>query len=334
MEARVRRVTIYSVARACGVSSSTVSRAFTRPDLVKDSVRQRILETAAAMGYQPNKSARAIATGRTAMVGLVVPDITNPFMPPLFRAVQRAAGASDCSILLVDAEESTSAEAQLLSQLRGQVDGLVLAAPRVEQEVLLEAAAELPCVLINRAVSGLSSVVCDNGAALAGLGDQLVELGHRTVALLGGPAASWAGRQRTAAVRGWASDAGVTLIELGPFDASYDGGRLAGAALVETEATVAFAFDDVMACGVLAELAARGVDVPGDRSVVGCDDVLLARMVTPSLTTVTAPVDALGQVAIGLLLDLINDDDAPPRAVTVDGVMAWRDSTPERKGTA
>lgn len=324
---RVQRVTIYSVARACGVSSSTVSRAFTRPDLVKTSVRELILQTAAEMGYRPNRSARATATGKTAMIGLVVPDITNPFMPPLVRAVQRAADEIDCSVFLVDAEESKAAEAQLISQLQGQVDGLILASPRANSAALRKAIEELPCVMINRVIRGFSSVICDNGAALARIGNQLAKLGHRTVGLLAGPAASWAAKQRTRAVRTWADESGTNLIELGPFDASFDGGRRAGAALLETVATAAFAFDDVMACGVLAELAYRGVDVPGERSVVGCDDVLLAQMVTPSLTTVTAPVAQLGRAAIDLLSARIDLPDATAQTLSLDGEPAIREST-------
>ncbi|NEE01727.1 LacI family DNA-binding transcriptional regulator [Phytoactinopolyspora halotolerans] len=325
-----RRSTIYSVAQACGVSSSTVSRAFTRPDLVRDDVRERILSTAAAMGYRPNRSARATATGRTAMLGLVVPDITNPFMPPLVRAVQRAAADIGCSVTLMDAEESAGAETQLIGQLHGQVDGLILASPRASSRALAEAIDELPCVLVNRVVKELPSVVCDNSGALAHLGDRLAGHGHRTFALLSGPSASWAAKQRARAIRAWANrkeDAGVSLVELGPFDASYDGGRRAGAALLDTAATAAFAFDDVMACGVLAELDARDVQVPMQRSVVGCDDVLLARMVTPSLTTVAAPMAALGDTAITLLHHRIANPGIAAETVTLSGTPVVRDST-------
>ncbi|WP_123788535.1 LacI family DNA-binding transcriptional regulator [Phytoactinopolyspora halophila] len=323
----MRRVTIYSVAQACGVSSSTVSRAFSRPDLVNESVRQRILTTAAEMGYRPNRSARATATGRTGMIGLVVPDITNPFLPLLVRAVQRAAGLADWSVLLVDAEGDPTAESQLITQLQGQVDGLILASPRAHPVALREAIRDLPCVLINREIAGLASVICDNSAALASIGDHLLEMGHHRVALVGGPADSWVAAQRATTVRGWASRAGVILDDLGPFEASFDGGRAAGAALLTTDATAVFAFDDVMACGVLAELARRGVTVPGERSVVGCDDVLMARMVTPSLTTVTAPTDQLGSAAVDLLDRTIDEPRAGPENRTLPGTPALRESS-------
>lgn len=324
---RTKRVTIYQIASVCGVSSATVSRTFTRPELVSDAVRQRILAVAAQMGYRPNKTARGLATGRTSTLGLVVPDITNPFMPALVRAIQQAAAAVDCSVLLVDAQENAAAEPQLISRLHGQVDGLVLASPRASSAVLRDAALELPCVVINRIMRDVPAVVCDNTKALAEAGGHLVDLGHRRVALLAGPAASWAAQRRVRAVRGWARHAGVELVELGPFEASFAGGHAAGAAFLATDATAAFAFDDVMAGGVLAELAESGTSVPAQRSIVGCDDVLLARMMMPSLTTVTAPVDKLGQAAVDLLYSRIHEPAAKAMVIRLDGTLTVRGST-------
>src|SRR5690625_1875944 len=102
---RPQRVTIYSIARECGVSASTVSRALSRPEVVNAEVREQIHAAANRLGYQPNKAARGLATGKAGMVGLLVPDITNPFFPPLVRAIQQAASTQDRSVLLMDADE-------------------------------------------------------------------------------------------------------------------------------------------------------------------------------------------------------------------------------------
>lgn len=296
----MKRATIYSIAQACGVSASTVSRAFGRPEVVNAEVRERILAKARELGYRTNKAARGLATGRTGMIGLLVPDITNPFFPPLLRSIQQAAAARDASVLLVDAEEAAAAELRLVERLKGQVDGLVVASPR-SPLVLKNAADELPAVVLNRRIRGVPAVICDNTRALKEAGRHLKELGHRKVALMRGPSASWAARQRAQAVRTWADQAKVELVDLGPFAASFDGGREAAAELLRTECTAAFAFDDLMACGVLAGLTEAGVRVPGYSSLVGCDDVLLARTVTPHLTTVTAPVSELGRAAVEML---------------------------------
>jgi LacI family transcriptional regulator len=319
----MKRATIYSIAEACGVSASTVSRAFSRPHVVNPELREWIHATAAEFGYQPNKAARGLITGRTGMIGLLVPDITNPFFPPLIRAIQQAAAAADASVLLVDAEERAAAEPELAKRLWGQVDGLLMASPR-SSSALKEAAGGLPAVVINRRIRGLPAVICDNTRALRSAGRHLEDLGHRQVALARGPSASWAARQRADAVHAWARDSGVSLVDLGPFAASFDGGIAAAAALLGTRCTAVFAFDDLMACGVLAGLAEAGVAVPGERSVIGCDDVLLARTVTPQLTTVTAPVEALGRTAVEVLH---RNDRGGDEEVRLDGELVVRGST-------
>src|SRR5690606_183029 len=171
----MRQATIYSIAEALGVSASTVSRAFSRPDLVKASVREEVLAKARELGYAPNRAARGLATGRTGLYGLMAPDITNPFFPPFVRAVQLAAGARDTDILLIDSERSAAAEEDLVQRIRPQVDGLIVASPRLPSGRLKEMLAGVPSVVVNRAVRGLPHVVCDNSAVLAQAADHLYE---------------------------------------------------------------------------------------------------------------------------------------------------------------
>jgi DNA-binding LacI/PurR family transcriptional regulator len=320
----MKRATIYSIAQACGVSASTVSRAFSRPHVVNVEVRERIHAKARELGYQPNKAARGLVTGRTGMIGLLVPDITNPFFPPLVRAIQQAAAARDAAVLLVDAEESAAAEPQLVKRLQGQVDGLVIASPR-SSSPLRDAAQGLPAVVINRRIRGVPAVICDNTYALRGAGRHLEDLGHRRVALLRGPSASWSARQRADAIHSWARSSRTALVDLGPFPASFDGGLAAATALLRTKCTAAFAFDDLMACGVLAGLVQGGVSVPEDFSLVGCDDVLLASTVTPQLTTVAAPVERLGEAAVDLLHR--HSNGGPVEEIRLDGELVLRAST-------
>ena len=321
------RVTIYSIARECGVSASTVSRAFTRPELVSAEVRRRIFETAERMDYRPSTAARGLVTGRTDMIGLVLPDITNPFFPPFVRAVQHAAARVGSSVLLSDTDSSASREARMVAQLRGRVDGVIVASPRATGNALAQATGALPCLLVNRVLPRLASVVCDNTTALVQAGDHLYELGHRTVALLAGPSASWAAGRRSAAIRRWARGRDVRLVELGPFRASFSGGRQAGGELLRTDATAAFAFDDLTAAGVVAELAEAGVRIPGDRSIVGCDDVLLARTLTPSLSTVAAPMDELADTAVRTLTRLIEAPEGDLEQLRLPGQFVARAST-------
>jgi LacI family transcriptional regulator len=321
------KATIYSIASELGISASTVSRAFSRPDMVNTAVRERILATAAAQGYELNRAARGLATGRTGLIGVVVLDITNPFFPPLVRAIEHAAGEADASVLLLDAEAGGRDAADQLKRLSAQVDGLIVASPRLATKDLKSAVGATPTVLVNRSVAGIPSVVVDNTSALQQAADHLVELGHRRILLLRGPSKSWAATRRTAAVRDWAqrAPAGVDVVELGPYEATFEAGRESAVDVAGTDATAIMAFDDFVACGVVGGLAELGLSVPGDRSVVGCDDVLLARTLTPPLSTVTAPFDELGRRAVALLGDVMAN--RAPANEKVTGVYAPRGTT-------
>lgn len=311
----MRRATIYSIAESLGVSPSTVSRAFSRPEMVKQSVREQILETARELGYTPNRAARGLATGRTGVIGMLVPDVENPFFPPLIRAVQDAAREQDAELLLIDSELSASAEQDLVARIRPQVDGLIIASARLPSKQLHDVLRGVPAVIVNRAVRSLPAVVCDNTEALQGLAQHLREHGHSRFALLRGPSASWAATSRARAVRSWAESSGVELVELGPFEAQFEDGRAAAQQIIDVDATAVFAFDDLMAAGVIAGLSERGERVPADRSIVGCDDVLLARTMTPGLTTVAAPFTELGRASVEVLGEAIAG--GPVRTVTL-----------------
>src|SRR5699024_1963179 len=146
------------------------------------------------LGYVPNRAARGLATGRTGVFGLLVPDITNPFFPPLVRAVQLAADQRDTEILLIDTGGSVTAEEDLIRRIRPQVDGLIIAAPRLPSSRLKTMVRGIPTVVVNRVVRGLTHVVYDTSQALCEAADHLHKLGHRRFALLRGPAEAWAAR--------------------------------------------------------------------------------------------------------------------------------------------
>ncbi|MPV36450.1 LacI family DNA-binding transcriptional regulator [Georgenia subflava] len=321
----MKRATIYSIAQELDISASTVSRAFSKPELVKESVRERILATAQRLGYEPNRAARGLATGRTGLIGLLIPDITNPFFPPLVRAIEQAAAGAGAEVLLVDSGASGSNEPGLIGRIKAQVDGLIVASPRMATAGLKRAVAGVPTVVVNRAVQGLPTVVCDNSGALREAAEHLYSRGHRKVVLLRGPGAAWAAGRRAQAVRRWAEGRDVELVELGPLEAQFEDGRAAVGELVGSGATAIFAFDDLMACGVIAGLSEHSLRVPADCSVVGCDDVLLARTVTPSLSTVTAPVEELGGRAVEMLSRVVAGETVKDEVVT--GTLTLRGTT-------
>lgn len=296
--------TIYSLAEELGLSPSTVSRAFSRPDLVRSSVRDRILDLAGKKGYAPSRVARSLATGRHGQIGLLVGDITNPFFPPLVRAIEHAVNVIGAAVLLLDARSGGRPEHQLVRQVIGSVDGMIMASPWAPTPQLRDAIGATPTVLINRAVRGLPSVTCHAVEAHLEAADHLVSLGHRQILLDRGPAESWVAQRRIAALRAWAEQRrsdGVELIEGRRRQASHTRGRNQVAEMVATGATAIIAIDDYTAAGIIQGLAGLGLDVPGDISVVGCDDVLLGQVMTPQLTTIAVPGPELGAIAVDML---------------------------------
>lgn len=304
---RVSAVTLQDIATAAGVSRSTASRAFTQPSLLKPETVQRIRAIALGMGYTVNQAARALSTGRFGNIALVVPDIANPFFPPLVRRIESRADEAGYAVFLGDSDEQANREATLVARLRPQVDGFVLASSRMTDGDIMEFAASRPIVLINRDLAGIPRVVVDVDGGMFEAVSHLRQLGHRAVAYVAGPPESWSEQQRRQAALDRAAevDMKINVLELGRPD--YHAARDVVARLQSAKVTAAIAFDDVVAQGIIAGLAVRGVQVPRDFSVVGCDDILAATT-QPPLTTISAGASAAGDAAIGLLLRVLGGE--------------------------
>lgn len=292
--------TIYDVARAAGVSPSTVSRAFSRPGRVKAETAERIRAVAAELGYRTRPLGRVAQGGQTSMIALVIADSTNPFHFEIIRGAQAAAAEAGYTLLLADAQESDRLERQALERTLPAVEGIVLASSRMSDSAIRMIAKQRPMVVLNRAVADVPSVVTDVPRGMRRAVEHLHELGHRTVVYVAGPEASWTDGMRWRSVRETAAQLGLTVRRVGPYAPTIEGGRVAVKAL--SGATAVVAYNDMMAMGLLHGLAAIGVRVPTDVSVVGCDDIFAAELVTPALTTVAAPLRTLGSTAVGNLL--------------------------------
>ncbi len=241
----------------------------------------RALEAAAALGYTPNRAARGLITGRTANVGLVVPDVANPFFPALIKGAQARARARDHALLLVDTDEDPNTEAQVIRGMAKQVDGVIAVSSRMSDRALAEVAQLTTLVLVNRRAVDVPAVLLDMAGGMRQAVEHLHALGHRRCVYLNGPRASWSNRQRRSALRATSKRLGMTVSELGPFEPSYDAGVLAADLALAEDATAIVAYNDLVALGVNARLAARGVAVPDDVSVVGFDDIQFAGMASP-----------------------------------------------------
>ncbi|MBP2479171.1 LacI family transcriptional regulator/LacI family repressor for deo operon, udp, cdd, tsx, nupC, and nupG [Crossiella equi] len=318
--------TIIEVARLAGVSPTTVSRAFTRPDLLNADTRATVLSAAEQLGYTPNRAAKGLVTGKTGNVGILVPDIVNPFYPPVVKGATDRASAADLAVFLATTELDPRRELKVARGMAKQVDGLVLCATQLSAEQLAGLAESCPVVLLNAESPGLPSVVVDAEPGMTDAVEHLAALGHNGFIYLSGPAASWSNTQRLTVLRREAERLGLAFDVLGPFAASYDAGVLAADRVIASGATAVVAFDDQMALGVLSRLHDRGVDVPGRVSVVGCDGVLPVGMARPALTTVNAPCARVGRAAVEVVLG----DAREARGQAFEGYLVVRDSTGPR----
>jgi DNA-binding LacI/PurR family transcriptional regulator len=321
-------VTIKDVARAAGVSPSTVSRALSVPELVLPETRERVRQAAATLGYQLNRAARGLITGRTGNLGLVVPDLTNPFFPDVVKGVQVRAREADYSVFLADTDEDPAAEAEVVRALGKQVDGIVLCAPRMSETDLRSVAGDTPLVLLNRRAGRLPAVSVDNADAMRQAVAHLAALGHRRVAYVAGPRGSWSNRERLRALRPAAVTAGLTLVEVGPVAPHFAGGVAAADLVLATGVTAVLAYNDLVALGMLNRLAIRGVAVPGELSVIGFDDIVIAQMVTPALTTLAQPKSQIGRAGVDLLLQLFAGGDVNSRELPAQLIVRATTSPP------
>ncbi|MBB2914181.1 LacI family transcriptional regulator [Streptosporangium becharense] len=331
--------TIYDVARAAGVATSTVSRAFSRPGRVNADTAARIRRVAAELGYRVDPLASAPPTGRTSMLALVVSDVTNPVYAEIIRGAESAAAEAGYVLLLIDAQESDRLERDSLERALPGVEGVVLAGTRMSDSAIRVAAKQRPVALLNRHVTDVPSIVHDNLRGMRLTAEHLYERGHRKLTYVAGPDASWANGMRWRCLREAAAELGQRVRRLGPFAPTLADGWEAANALLCDPPTAVVAYNDQLAIGLVLALQAGGVRVPGDVSVIGFDDIFPARIVTPPLTTVAAPLRAQGRTAVKALLawrggsaSLAGRSTTLPVRLVVRGSTARRRSHRARSG--
>ncbi len=323
--AGLQNVTLHDVAREAGVAVSTVSRALTQPDRISPATRARVQAVARRLGYRPNRIARAVVSGRTQMLAVLVPDITNPHHFGLIRGAEEHARAADRTLVLGDTRGDPGLEADHLDRLGSVVDGIVLASSRLPDADLLELARRRPVVLHNRELPGLPGVVTDFDDGIR----QIARAPGRPRAPprrlpLGAPAVVERGPPLGGADDAGATQAGVTVQRLGPFAPTLDGGRAAADAGLASGATALVGYNDLLAIGVLRRLEERGVPVPETVSVTGFDDIFGADFCHPPLTTVTAPTEEAGRALVDVLLD---DRSPDPERIVLPVRLQVRQST-------
>jgi LacI family transcriptional regulator len=307
--APIQAVTIRDVAREAGVSVASVSRALNGLANVTPGTRELILSAAAKLRYVPHTAARALSTRRTDTIGVVLPDLHGEFFSEVIRGADLAARASGLHLLVSTSHGDQAEAAAAIRAMRGRVDGLLLMSPYVDEDMLADNLADdLPTVLINTRIEGRPNAFCiDNYAGAVEVVTHLAAIGG-VVAHIAGPEGNYESQERR---RGYHDALGGAEDVVLEGDFTEESGYRAGRRLAEMSERPAavFAANDVMAIGCLLAFAEAGVRVPQEVAVAGFDDIPVARLIRPSLTTIRTNISDLSRRALERLAAMIEGDD-------------------------
>jgi len=327
--------TIYDVARRAGVSITTVSRVLNGGN-VRAKTREAVERAIAELNYVPNAAARTLPSGVSRIVAVVVPDISNPFYSELVRGVQDVCDRASYGVMIWSTDGRAAKEASCLLELSKQrVDGVLMVRYLADQSVFrLFKSLEIPLVVVGRAPDepAADSVgTFGTGKALRALIAPLVAGGRRRLAHLAGPEEAVVGmirrQQYDAILRHFGLEARPEWVADGGF--TREGGRKAARKLLAAadRPDMVFAANDMMAIGLIEAAEELGVRIPGDVAVVGCDDIYVAGLLRPALSSVRMPKYELGQRGAELLLERIANPSVPTRHVELEVTPVAREST-------
>lgn len=322
-------MTIGDVARRAGASTSSVTRHL-RGDKVRAGAA--IQSAIDELGYRPSALARSLKSGVTHTLGLVVPDVTNPYFAAIVKGVESVAYEAGYTVVLCNTDEDSERERAVLAAIGDRIDGLLLTPARDEPATArVVGALDLPVVFIDRTVAGISgidAVLIDNVAGAAAAADHLIERGHRRLAIISGPPATTPGRERHEGFLDACRDDVNVEVEFGDFkeEKGYQAAmRLLGQA---NPPTALFVGNNLMTVGALRALRDLGIGVPDVLSIIGFDDLSLADLLDIPLTVIERATDVQGAVAARLLLGRLSGDVTTlARAIRLEPKLLERAST-------
>jgi DNA-binding LacI/PurR family transcriptional regulator len=342
-----RRITSYDVARAAGVSQTTVSFVLNEVEgaSISDETRQRVLAVAEELGYVPDAAAQALGRGRTHIIGVVVTTLADPFIGTIVQIIESAAHEQGYTVILASSDDIPEREIEAVRMLQSRrVDGVIVTSSRVGalyQERLAQL--NVPVVLINSLVQHNGrytfSIGVDNrhGGWLAA--GHLIQRGHRRIAYVASPADRGDNMERMAGYRDVLREGGIefdsSLVVQGTGRAGCGQRALHALLSLNDPPSAAFCYNDMTAIGLMDAARGAGLFLPQDLAIVGFDDIAFAQLSHPRLTTIAQPMAELGEGAVEMVLQLLTDDveadmpvtDMPVTDVTVQGRLVVRASS-------
>jgi len=327
---KMTKTTIYDIARIASVSPSTVSRSLKNDSRIGQQTRRKIQSIAEELGFRPSRAGQALATGISRVIALVITDVSNPFFSEIIYGVEDIALEKDYYVSLWNTRENVKREKQYLQMLEKEnFDGVILAASRVSQQDILNLVNRaISCVVMNRVIKGIPSVVTDSQYGLYLATRHLIEEGYTRLAFFNGPGRAYASRQRKKgflqAIHEAGLDASGVLLSQNP--PTEEGGFHAMMHIKDCIPEAVVTYDDLMAMGVMRACRKLGIHIPQDLALVGFDDISQASYSEPPLSTVRQPRYFMGQVAMNMLFALLSGSWPSSETVFLEPELIIRES--------
>jgi LacI family transcriptional regulator len=333
-----KRITIMDVADYAGVTKTTVSRVLNNKGEISSETRAKVLTAVEKLGYRRSRIARSLATDRTYLLGLIVPTIANEFFIEIVRGAEDTAWENDYKILLCNTEGNWDREQDMFLFLEDiQVDGIVVCSPRLPEDRLLPLVEQFQNVVVVNG-QGLGwhdlagAIRTDDEGGMAQVVNHLLNSGRRHLTYLGGPLDAKTSTKRYYGFVNALEKAGYTnnpdwftTCHPANLEGGYEGFKRLGSALSDIDGMVCF--NDQVAVGAIRACAELGIRVPDDIAITGCDDIQLATLVQPRLTTLQTPKQDIGALAVNMLLERITGQHKQ-ETIIIQQKLIIRESAP------
>ena len=327
-------ITIRDVAKAAGVSTMTVSRVINNKGQVAEETRIRVEQAMKQLAFTPNMNAQNLVTNKTRTIGIIVPDIANPFFASLVKVGEKICNERGYSMLIGNTEGSLDIERRYISVYKSRMcEAMILVAPRVEDKELIELNAQIPLVVVDRKVEhdDIVQVYLDNTRGAEVATEHLIGLGHKKIGFIMGPESVPNSHTRFEGYETALQHADIPLdrelVFQGDFLVETGRAALDYFETLQEMPTAMFCSNDLMAIGVLERANELGIEIPQHYSLIGFDNIFLSSLVSPALTTISYPVLEMGTKAITLLLDSLLSDSKVQMSENLEHNLIIRSST-------
>lgn len=327
------QVTIYDIAREAGVSPSTVSRALSKPGRLSAKTESKVRQVAERLGYLSiaKTTDRPPVRRPTDMIGAVVPDCRNPFYASILHALRDTLNEHGYDLLILDASGDHAVDRHLVARMARLTDGLAFLSSTMSEPDLKRVVMACPVVMINRTITGISSVAADPRDAIDAAVRHLRDTGHRSIAYLAGNANTWSSETRRRLIRTAAYRYDLSVRTVRGFDITVVAGEQAFAQYLKHPTDAVFAYNDRLAIGFIAAARRAGMRVPEDISVIGFDNIDEGHALAAPLSTIDQHADLLGRQAAEALLDQLASENPHVTSQMVSATFVNHESVSEAK---